>query len=86
MLALPFCTARCADDADEDPGLDMYGGDPVLPPAPGSSSDGEQEVPLGSDRCQGASTATAKNKKGELHNGNGQSGSLTRLYSRNQNV
>lgn len=70
--------ACCADKADEDPGLDMYGGDLVLPPVPGSSSDGEQEVPLGSDPCQGASTK----KQGELYNANGPRGSLTRLHSR----
>lgn len=73
--------ARCADKAEEDPGLDMYGGDPVLPPVPGSSSDGEQEVPLGSDPCQGASNTPTKKKKGELYNANGQHGSFTRLHS-----
>lgn len=41
----------------------MYGGDPV-PPRTAGSIDGEQEVPLGSDLCQGASVSTAKKKKG----------------------
>lgn len=82
----PFSMALCADKAEEDPGLDMYGGDPVLPPVPGSSSDGEQEVPLGSDSCQGASTFTAKKKKGELCNAIGQGGSLTRLHSGDKNL
>lgn len=62
-LLIIDCTAFCTDNADEDGGLDMYGGDPVLPRAAGSS-DGEQEVPLGSDLCQGASISTAKKKKG----------------------
>lgn len=41
----------------------MYGGDPVLPRTV-ASSDSEQEVPLGSDLCQGASVSTAKKEKG----------------------
>lgn len=85
VLALPFCMACSTDKNEENPGLNMYGGDSVLPPVPGSSSDGEQEVPLGSDLCQRASTFSAK-KKGELYNGNGQGGYLTRLHSRDYNL
>lgn len=81
-LQLPFTCACCSDEAEDDPAPDMYGGNPHLPPAPGSSSsDGEQEVPHGSDLCQRASTSTAK-RKGEFYNGNRQQSCITKLQSR----
>lgn len=53
----------CLDDADGDRSLDMCGGDPVLSCTSGGG-DGEQEVPLGSRLCQGASVSTAEKNRG----------------------
>lgn len=53
----------CSDDADEDRSLDLCGGDPVLLRTSGSG-DGEQEVPLGSRLCQGASMSTVQKNRG----------------------
>ncbi|XP_071334740.1 uncharacterized protein [Trachinotus anak] len=47
------------DDADEDSGLEMCCGDPVVSCSTGSCG-GEQEVPLGSHVCQETSESTAE--------------------------
>lgn len=51
------------DDADKDHSLEMCGGDPVVSGNAGSS-DGEQEVPLGSHMCPETCLFTTEKHRG----------------------